>query len=774
MSRRIDYRWLFSTIAILIVLTSTSALAVQTDRVLSAEDALQMRFFRPYSTIAFSPTAHLLAYVVMAEQDMKSFDRARLFQTGVAFARTDIVLVDTDTGHARVLTRGRGANWSPGWSPDGHYLAFLSDRDGGQARVWMWTKSTDILKELSEIPIRGDQIEWTPDSQKLVITTLPTGFTVDSYARKVGGDLLGQGQNQRYQFEQAVMLYESKAVPLSGEQAGSDPWNLDLFLRDLREVDIATGRTVTIIGAQRIAAYQISPDGSEIAYTRALRFEKPGSQQTLFDFVTLKIATNQERVLAAGIRLDYDGAAFSWSPDSSKLSFHTGGMEERKFDCYVVDPGTGLVQNITAFPPSPRSRYKSSVPLWDLQGRFYFTKAGALWQASVADEKAVELTRIAGQEIRATISAAPGRMFMSDHDRSTVVVTSDSDKMHDSMYRVDVLTGNNQQVLGGQRCYTCTTQEQVAIASGDGQRILYFVEDAQHASDLWIADPQFSFSRQLTNLNPQFNQCAMGTTRLVNWLSLDGELLRGTLLLPANYREDRRYPLIVWVYGGASFSKSMDHFGVEGTGPFNMQLFASRGYAVFLPDAPQRLGTPMIDLAKTVLPGVNRIVDLGIADSDRVGVMGRSYGGYSTLSLLVQTRRFKAAVDVDGYGDLLSAYGQMGSDGTAFLQSTSEEGQGLMGGTPWAFRDRYIENSPIFYLDRVETPLLIIHGSNDDAVASFLGDEVFVALRRLGKQVIYAKYRGEGHDPTEWSYANQVDFSNRMIRWFDKYLTGDN
>jgi dipeptidyl aminopeptidase/acylaminoacyl peptidase len=116
----------------------------------------------------------------------------------------------------------------------------------------------------------------------------------------------------------------------------------------------------------------------------------------------------------------------------------------------------------------------------------------------------------------------------------------------------------------------------------------------------------------------------------------------------------------------------------------------------------------------------------------------------------------------------------MGSDGTAFLQSTSEEGQGLMGGTPWAFRDRYIENSPIFYLDRVETPLLIIHGSNDDAVASFLGDEVLVALRRLGKQVAFAKYRGEGHDPAEWSYANQVDFSNRMIRWFDKYLKGDN
>ncbi|MGC2370731.1 MAG: prolyl oligopeptidase family serine peptidase, partial [Candidatus Sulfotelmatobacter sp.] len=96
--------------------------------------------------------------------------------------------------------------------------------------------------------------------------------------------------------------------------------------------------------------------------------------------------------------------------------------------------------------------------------------------------------------------------------------------------------------------------------------------------------------------------------------------------------------------------------------------------------------------------------------------------------------------------------------------------QGLMGGTPWEFRDRYIENSPIFYFDRVDTPLLIIHGSSDDAVESFLGDEVFVALRRLGKQVEYAKYAGEGHDPAAWRYSNQVDFSNRIIDWFDKWL----
>jgi dipeptidyl aminopeptidase/acylaminoacyl peptidase len=92
-------------------------------------------------------------------------------------------------------------------------------------------------------------------------------------------------------------------------------------------------------------------------------------------------------------------------------------------------------------------------------------------------------------------------------------------------------------------------------------------------------------------------------------------------------------------------------------------------------------------------------------------------------------------------------------------------------GTPWESRSRYIENSPVFYLDRVETPLLIVHGSLDDAVAPFLAEEVFVGLRRLGKEVVYARYEGEGHSIE--SYANQVDYVNRMIAWFDRHLKKD-
>src|SRR5260370_902615 len=137
--------------------------------------------------------------------------------------------------------------------------------------------------------------------------------------------------------------------------------------------------------------------------------------------------------------------------------------------------------------------------------------------------------------------------------------------------------------------------------------------------------------------------------------------------------------------------------------------------------------------------------------------MGYSYGGYSTLGLVVQTTRFKAAVVRAGLADLISAYGVMDKSGLSWVTGWVETGQGRMVGTPWQFRDRYIENSPIFYLDRVQTPVLIVHGELD-AVPYQQAEEVFVGLRRLGKEVVYAKYGGEGHAESTWSLPNKLDY----------------
>ena len=409
--------------------------------------------------------------------------------------------------------------------------------------------------------------------------------------------------------------------------------------------------------------------------------------------------------------------------------------------------------------------------MWDPQGRqLYFLHEGALWKAAPEPGKAAELAKIADHDFRRLITRNDNRFWSPDGGRSLLFMTFDKKSKQSGFYRVDLQNGQATKLLEKHQCYACVNTLQVTAIAPDGKQLAYFSADAAHDTDLWLTDAQFHVQRRLTHLNPQFDRYQMGSARLIEWHSLDGEKLQGALLLPAGYEEGKQYPLIVYVYGGSTLSDHVDHFGMGDGGPFNMQLFATRGYAVLLPDAPLKLATPMTDLAKTVLPGVDKVIELGIADPNRLGVLGHSYGGYSALSLIVQTKRFKAAMAADGYADQVGAYGQMDKDGSAFGTSVAEQGQGLMGGTPWEFGSRYIENSPITYLDRVETRLLIVHGAQDTQVHPSLSEQVFVGLRRLGKEVVYVKYEGEGHSPLDWSYANQLDYTQRMLDWFDQHL----
>src|SRR5262249_16905036 len=156
-------------------------------------------------------------------------------------------------------------------------------------------------------------------------------------------------------------------------------------------------------------------------------------------------------------------------------------------------------------------------------------------------------------------------------------------------------------------------------------------------------------------------------------------------------------------------------------------------------------------------------------DPDRLGVMGHSSGGYSTLALITQTSRFRAAVARGGPSDWVSIYGLMGKDGSALLASYCESDKGIpgLGGPPWRNPHQYIENSPIFHLDSVRTPLLLIHGGVDPDVPPSQSEEVFVGLSRLGREISYVRYEGEGHYEGHWGRANAADYLTRVLNSFE-------
>ncbi len=754
-------------------LLSSIAVAQPTEAI-TLEHALRVRSFAPLSSIEWSPDGKWLAYVVRDNHRAEPESKNTRIGSGVpAWASgNDVWVSNTKTGEARNLTGGKGTSWLPSWSPDGRYLAFLSNRDGsGESKLWLWNTSKDDLEKVSDLGVRTERIDWMAAGSVLVTVAELSSSPVDG--SKVQSEVESQKAFGHAVQGSTVVLYQSRPQERADEAAQkSDPWDLDRSLRDIASIDVATGDARLLVHGRKIATYKPSPDGSRIAYTIPKRFEKPGSQQILYDLAIVTVATNQDVVVASSIRLDYDGAEFSWSPDGALLSYHTGGPNDNARDCYTVSAAGSVPNNITGLSPRGQaSRYTSSVPLWDMVGsHIFFVEDGALWQASVARNGASEIARIPGREIISLLNAQSADLpWMIDQGKAVVVLTHDDAGKQDAFYRVDLRNGNSTKLLERGECYTCADVGRPFALTQDGRRVAYLAEDAQHDLDLWLSDVSFQDPRRLTHLNPQFDGYKLGAARLIEWLGDDGQRLRGALLLPPDYMEGRRYPLIVWVYGGSLLSDHLDHFGLVDGGPFNFQLLATRGYAVLLPDSPGHEGTPMADLAKTVLPGVNEAIKLGLADPDRLGIMGQSNGGYSVLALIVQTKRFKAAIEMDGMADLIGLYGEMDKAGTTYGTSL-EHGYDALGGTPWEFRERYLENSPFFYFDRIETPVLIVHGGEDSAVAPFLGDQIFATLRRLGKEAEYAKYEGEGHSPLYWSYENQLDLCSRMIAWFDEHL----
>ncbi len=172
----------------------------------------------------------------------------------------------------------------------------------------------------------------------------------------------------------------------------------------------------------------------------------------------------------------------------------------------------------------------------------------------------------------------------------------------------------------------------------------------------------------------------------------------------------------------------------------------------------------MQTLAANILPGVDRVVELGIADAARIGVAGFSYGGYTAAALLAQTTRFRAAMVTGGVYDLWRLYGDLDAGGNSEGAAIAERYAGAL---PWTNLRSYIENSPIFCVERMTTPLLIIHGARD-SVSVTQADALFVALRARGKTVEYARYPDEFHSFV--NVANQSDSLRRFVAWFDKYL----
>jgi dipeptidyl aminopeptidase/acylaminoacyl peptidase len=307
------------------------------------------------------------------------------------------------------------------------------------------------------------------------------------------------------------------------------------------------------------------------------------------------------------------------------------------------------------------------------------------------------------------------------------------------------------------------------IKAQDAPELVFQQMDYSVFPDIWLTDSTFKSPKKLTNLQPQVEAFGWGSSELVEWSSADGKPLQGVLIKPANFDKSKRYPVIVYFY--ELFSDRLHEFQspTVGSRPA-FGLYASNGYVIFLPDVRYSGGLPGQNALKAIVPGVQKLVATGIADPKAIGIHGHSWSGYQTLYIITQTDMFKAAAAGAAVANMTSAYGGI-RYGTGLARMFQyERSQSRVGATLWERRDLYIDNSPLFFADRINTATLMMFGDDDDAVPWTQGIEMYLAMRRLGKEAVFLQYRKEPHHPRK--YANRYDYAVKMKEYFDHYLKG--
>ena len=632
--------------------------------------------------------------------------------------------------------RGVGA---PQWSPDGKWLAFtVSDWNRKENRrdshVYLVAAEGGEVVRLTNGERGESQPQWSPDGKWIA-------FLANRSAAPAGAAAPAAGGNQIW----IIPVRGGEAEKLTDEEVG-------------------------------VSQFRWSPDSRRIAYvvrdTPQDKAERDKRRKDRFDAIvvdsdfvyshlwTIELVTKAKKRVTEGA---FSASDPQWTPDGRFVAYvaaragaqessFTDISEDRNTDIYVAPAEGGKARQLTTSPgPDSQPRFSPDGKWVAFTG---FTDP-SIW----AQKTDLFVVGIDGGEPRNLTAgqsdSVSGPARWSRDGRSLYVAASVG--VYGQLLRVAAASGEARAVFEKPGAYTGVD------LSPDNTRLAFLFEDAKQPEDLWVAAATGRDAKKLTDFNPQTKEFALGDIEVLKWRGADNLEIEGMLVKPVGYQPGKRYPTILQIHGGpyARFA-----YGFEG----RAQIYAGSGYAVLMPNPRGSTGYGHKFATANVrdwggkdfqdlMAGVDEVVRLGVADPERLAVMGGSYGGFMTFWAVTQTDRFKAAIGHAGISDWYSFHGQ--SD----IPGLMEYG---FGGTPWAARETYERWSPVRFADRVKTPLMITHGEQDRRVPIAQAEQYYRALRKRGVPVVFIRYPRAGHGITEPNHL--IDLLRRHVEWLDKHL----
>lgn len=348
-------------------------------------------------------------------------------------------------------------------------------------------------------------------------------------------------------------------------------------------------------------------------------------------------------------------------------------------------------------------------------------------------------------------------------DKSTQWLTTFDEKTKGSgYYRLDPNKAPRMLLAGDYKLSTIYKAEK-------SDQVIYTKETFRDYPEVYYTDLRFKHSVQLTNLGKQQEGLKWGTAELISFVTLDGDTLEGVIYKPDNFDPNRKYPMIVNFYERNSEGLHSYRMPSPGRSTIDYHMYNSHDYIIFNPDVTYlNDGYPGERCYNCVMPGIMEIVNRGYVDVKRIAAQGHSWGGYQVAYLATRTDLFACIESGAPVVNMFSAYGGIRWGSGLARAFQYEHTQSRLGASPWEKPLIYFENSPLFTMDKVNTPILIMHNDKDGHVPWYQGIEYFVALKRLQKPAWMLNYTGEIHWPMRM--ANRVDFQTRMFQFFEHYL----
>ena len=680
------------------------------------------------------------------------------------------VIDKNDKEVPRTLLTGKGKYRRLTWDEGQTEAAFLSDRDDASAKspafkLYRWERGTPAALE--------------------IVSSATPGFR-DSCIVSEHGQISFSRDGKRIFFGCAPASAEQKPPDMiDDEKVNVDLWSWkDDYIQPMQKVRAESERTRTFRCVYHVPEKkmvqladrnmpEITPSddglwglgGDDREYRHMVEYDTRYADSYLVNTLT------GERKL---LTKKHNGQ-ITWSPGGKYALLFNG----RDWNTISVPDGKSinLTQNLPVKffredddHPSPPPAYSRAN--WTSDGKWVLLDDEFdVWRVAPDGSKAVNLTQGAGRknhiEFRAVRLAADSRDPQSrwiDASKTLLLKAASKDTRDQGFYEVS-LSGDAapRKLVMAAKAYGTPTPSK---AGG----VLMFTESTfEEFPDLMVTDASFAKLTKVTDANPNKSKFAWGSEELIHFRNADGVPLSGILYRPANFDPSKKYPMVVYIY--EKLSQDFHNFVVpRPRHTINASVFTSNGYLVLMPDIVYNVGHPGQSALKCVLPAIDAMIARGFVDEKNIGIQGHSWGGYQIAYMITQTNRFRAVAAGAPVSNMTSAYDGIRWGPGLPRQFQYERDQSRIGGSLWETPLLYIENSPLFSANRVQTPLLMIHNDADDAVPWYQGIEYYLALRRLGKEVYMFTYNGEPHGLRR--RADQKDYTVRLQQWFDYWLKG--